>query len=202
MPALAAFVTPCTAKPISFRVQQCVEGLFDRSTDHVAEMIPDPGFINLDEWPIAFNPSSSLIASIPSSVWRKPAILKVRKILYVIRRSKHGYEVRITHLLLMIFDAFLYVNFSLRLLMPCVMATHRLCMAVTTMSDLQPTVKQHVELRDPSNKPGLSPARIGRKVAICILAVVIASAMITWFGFLGWGVVATMRWLWECIKSL
>jgi hypothetical protein len=27
-------------------------------------MIPDPGFINLDDLPIAFNPSSSLIASI------------------------------------------------------------------------------------------------------------------------------------------
>jgi hypothetical protein len=75
-------------------------------------------------------------------------------------------------------------------------------MAVIVMSDLQPTVKQHVELQDASIKPGSSPARTSRKVAICILAVVIASAMITWFGFLGWGVVAILRWLLECVKNL
>ena len=35
-------------------------------------------------------------------------------------------RVRITGLLLMIFDEFVYVNFPLRLLMPCVAVTHRL----------------------------------------------------------------------------
>jgi len=44
LPALSAFV-----KPIRFRVQQGVEGLLNRPTNHLAEMIPDPGFINLDD---------------------------------------------------------------------------------------------------------------------------------------------------------
>jgi hypothetical protein len=48
-PALGAFVTSCTAKPIRFGIQQRVEGLFDRPTNHLAKMIPDPGFINLDD---------------------------------------------------------------------------------------------------------------------------------------------------------
>jgi hypothetical protein len=70
------------------------------------------------------------------------------------------------------------------------------------MSDLQPAVKQHVELQDPSIKSGLSGTRFGRKVAICVLAIVIVLAMIAWFGFLGWGVVAILRWLLDCTRNL
>ena len=40
---------PCTAKSIGFGIQQCVEGLFDRATHHLAEMVPDPSFISLDD---------------------------------------------------------------------------------------------------------------------------------------------------------
>jgi hypothetical protein len=46
---LAAFITSCAAKPIGFRIQQRIERLFNRAPDHLAEMIPDPGFINLDD---------------------------------------------------------------------------------------------------------------------------------------------------------
>jgi hypothetical protein len=60
---LNAFITSRTAKPIRFRVQQGVEGLLNRPTNHLAEMIPDPRFINLDDLAHR-NPSSSLIASI------------------------------------------------------------------------------------------------------------------------------------------
>jgi hypothetical protein len=49
LPALAAFVTPCAAKSIRFRIQQRVEGLLNRPPHHLAKMIPDPGFINLDD---------------------------------------------------------------------------------------------------------------------------------------------------------
>ena len=49
LPTLAAFITSCTTKPISFRIQQRVEGFLNRSTHHLAEMIPDTGFINLDD---------------------------------------------------------------------------------------------------------------------------------------------------------
>src|SRR6478609_2521065 len=84
LPALAAFVTPCTTKSIGFGIQQCVEGLFDRATHHLAEMVPDPSFINLDD--LAHRLQSIVVTHgfDPSSVYGKPAILKVRKILYVI----------------------------------------------------------------------------------------------------------------------
>ena len=36
LPALSAFVTSCTAKPIRFGIQQRVEGLLDRPTNHLA----------------------------------------------------------------------------------------------------------------------------------------------------------------------
>jgi hypothetical protein len=73
LPAWTSFITPCTAKPIRFGIQQCVQNLFNRSPHHCAEMIPDRGFINLDHLAIAFNPSSSLIAPILPQ-FRKPAI--------------------------------------------------------------------------------------------------------------------------------
>jgi hypothetical protein len=46
---LPALSTSCTAKPIRFGVQQRVEGLLDRPTNHLVKIIPDPGFINLDD---------------------------------------------------------------------------------------------------------------------------------------------------------
>jgi len=64
------------------------------------------------------------------------------------------------------------------------------------MNDLQ-----RVQLQDPAIKPRLSRARTGRKVAICLLAVLIVSVMIAWLGFLGWGVVEMLQWLSSCIKN-
>jgi hypothetical protein len=46
--ALSAFVTSCTAKPIRFGIQQCP---FNISSNHLAKMISDPGFINLNDVP-------------------------------------------------------------------------------------------------------------------------------------------------------
>ena len=37
--------------------------------------------------------------------------------------------------------------------------------------------------------------RKSRKVAISLLAMLIAVALVAWFGFLGWGAVAMLRWL-------
>jgi hypothetical protein len=42
---------------------------------------------------------------------------------------------------------------------------------------------------------------MGRKVAITFLAILIASVMIVWFGFLGWGVIAALQGLLDCIKD-
>lgn len=64
------------------------------------------------------------------------------------------------------------------------------------MTDLR-----RVELQDPLIKSRLSFAQTGRKLAIYILVALIASAMIAWFSFLGWGVIAILKWLLPCIKS-
>jgi hypothetical protein len=65
------------------------------------------------------------------------------------------------------------------------------------MNDLQRSIK----LQDPSTKPRSSSTQTGRKVAIYFLAVLIVSAMIAWFGFLGWGFIAIFQWLLDCIKN-
>jgi hypothetical protein len=48
-----------------------------------------------------------------------------------------------------------------------------------------------IDLRDA--KPRSSSARPSRKLVIALLAVLIVAAMISWFLFLGWGVVEIMR---------
>jgi hypothetical protein len=59
---------------------------------------------------------------------------------------------------------------------------------------------RRVELR--SSIRARSPsAQAGRKVATGFLAGFIISVMIVWFGFLGWGVVATFEWLLDHIKG-
>jgi hypothetical protein len=65
------------------------------------------------------------------------------------------------------------------------------------MNDLQRSVK----LQDPSTKPRSSSAQTGRKVVIYFLALLIASAMIAWFGFLGWGFIAILQWSLDFIKN-
>jgi hypothetical protein len=52
-----------------------------------------------------------------------------------------------------------------------------------------------IDFEDPTIKPRLSPARSGKKVAICSLAALLASAMIAWLAFLGWGTVEIWQWL-------
>jgi hypothetical protein len=66
------------------------------------------------------------------------------------------------------------------------------------MNDLQRSVK----IPNPSTKSLLSSAQTGRKVAIYFLAVLIVSVMIVWFSFLGWGFIAMLQWLLDCIKNL
>lgn len=47
-----------------------------------------------------------------------------------------------------------------------------------------------------------SSVQTGKKAAIYFLAILIASTIIVWFGFLGWGLLAMLQWLLDCIKSL
>ena len=65
------------------------------------------------------------------------------------------------------------------------------------MNDLQRSVKP----QDTSTTPRSSSAQTVRKVAIYVLVVLIVSAMIAWFGFLGWGFIAILQWLLDCIKN-
>jgi hypothetical protein len=65
------------------------------------------------------------------------------------------------------------------------------------MNDLQ----RPVRLQESTTKGRLSSAQPGKKVAIYFLAGLIALVMIVWFGLLGWGFVAMLRWLLDCIKN-
>jgi len=47
----------------------------------------------------------------------------------------------------------------------------------------------------------LSHAKAGSKIVLYFLGVLIVSVMITWFGILSWGVIATLQWLLDCIKN-
>jgi hypothetical protein len=63
------------------------------------------------------------------------------------------------------------------------------------MNDLQRSVKS----RNPAIKSRLS-AHTGQKITICLLAALIVTVMIVWFSFLGWGFIAILQWLLDCIK--
>jgi len=65
------------------------------------------------------------------------------------------------------------------------------------MNDLQRSVKS----QNPAIKSQLPSVKTGRKVAICFLAALIVSVMIVWLSFLGWGFIAMLQWLLDCIKN-
>ena len=65
------------------------------------------------------------------------------------------------------------------------------------MSDVQRSVE---ELAQPS-RSGPAAAQPGIKFAIYLLTALILSAMLAWFGLLGWGFLAILQWLWDCITS-
>ena len=58
LPSLATLVTPGTAQLVCLSIQHGVQRLFHSPANHLAKMIPYPGFIDLDDLPIVF---SSLI---------------------------------------------------------------------------------------------------------------------------------------------
>jgi len=64
------------------------------------------------------------------------------------------------------------------------------------MNDLQRSVKS----QKPPIKSRLS-SQTRQKLTICLLAALIATVMIVWFSFLGWGFIALLQWLLDCIKN-
>jgi hypothetical protein len=65
------------------------------------------------------------------------------------------------------------------------------------MNDLQRSAK----LQNPAIKSRLSSEQTGRRAAICFLAGLIGLVMIVWFSFLGWGLIAVLQWLLDCVKT-
>jgi hypothetical protein len=65
------------------------------------------------------------------------------------------------------------------------------------MNDLQRSVKT----QNPPTSSRLLSVQMGRKAAICFVALLIVSVMIVWFGFLGWGVVAILQWVLDCARN-
>jgi hypothetical protein len=85
------------------------------------------------------------------------------------------------------------------LLIPCVAVIHCFSnIGYNEMLDFQ----RAVEVQDPPAKSSrLSSAQTGRKVTICLLAALIVSVMIVWFGFLGWGFVTILQRLLDSAKD-
>src|SRR3954466_2301336 len=48
LPSLATLVTSCTAKLVCFSIQHGVQGLLHRPTNHLAKMVSNPCFIDLN----------------------------------------------------------------------------------------------------------------------------------------------------------
>jgi hypothetical protein len=65
------------------------------------------------------------------------------------------------------------------------------------MNNLQP-----VDMRGARIKTRSLSNPISKKVVMGLLATMIASAMIVWLGFLGWGIVEILRSLAACFRSL
>jgi integrase-like protein len=84
-------------------------------------------------------------------------------------------------------DTFLYVNLPLRLLIRFV--------AVTRCYQCGNSLRRSKKMQNLSTNSGMSSRQTGRKLAICLLAALIVSVMIVWFGFLGWGVIAILQWM-------
>src|SRR4051812_34779909 len=76
LPSLAALVTPGTAKLVSFGIQHGVQRLFDSPANHLAKMIPNPGFIDLDDLAHRFLVTHRLLLH----CMKEPSVLKERKI--------------------------------------------------------------------------------------------------------------------------
>jgi len=66
------------------------------------------------------------------------------------------------------------------------------------MNDFQ----RHIKQLDPSPGSRSEAAQTARQVAIYSLSALIVSGMLVWFGFLGWGFVAMLHWILDCVKSL
>src|SRR6185436_15054507 len=80
LPSLTAFVTAGTAQLVCLSIQHGVQRLFHRATNHLAKMVSDPGFIDLDHLTHRILVTHRLLLH----SMKKPSLPKVRKIRHVI----------------------------------------------------------------------------------------------------------------------
>src|ERR1700677_2652117 len=85
LPSRAALVTAGTAELICFGIQHGVQRLFYSPTHHLAKMIANPSFIDLDHLTHRLLVTHRLLLH----YMKKPSVLKVRKILDVIAVAVH-----------------------------------------------------------------------------------------------------------------
>jgi hypothetical protein len=83
LPSLAALVTAGTAQLVCLSIQHGVQRLFHRATNHLAKMVSDPGFIDLDHLTHRILVTHRLLLH----SMKKPSLPKVRKIRHVIAGS-------------------------------------------------------------------------------------------------------------------
>src|SRR4051812_14472503 len=81
--SLAALVTASAAELVCLSIQHGIQRLFHRATNQLAKMVPDTGFIDLDHLTHRLLVTHRLLLH----CMKKPSILKVRKILYVIQST-------------------------------------------------------------------------------------------------------------------
>jgi hypothetical protein len=60
-------------------------------------------------------------------------------------------------------------------------------------------LEQSTRVESPNSR--LSSAQAGRKVAICLLALLIVAAMTAWLSFLGWGTFSILQYIIEYVKT-
>src|SRR3954470_927076 len=82
--SLAALVTASAAELVRLSIQHGIQRLFHRATNQLAKMVPDTGFIDLDHLTHRLLVTHRLLLH----CMKKPSILKVRKILYVIKECQ------------------------------------------------------------------------------------------------------------------
>ncbi len=79
---MAPFITAGAAELVCLSIQHRIQRLFHRATNHLAKMVSDPGFIDLDHLTHRILVTHRLLLH----CMKKPSVPKVRKILDVIAR--------------------------------------------------------------------------------------------------------------------
>ena len=87
---MAPFITAGAAELVCLSIQHRIQRLFHRATNHLAKMVSDPGFIDLDHLTHRILVTHRLLLH----CMKKPSVPKVRKILDVIHDGRKLFKAR------------------------------------------------------------------------------------------------------------